>query len=236
MKGKTAPIFLLAGGRAALERGPDPALASAVSLTGKTRPSVAYIGAASGDNAAFRLLISRFLRSAGAGEVLPVPLVGRRFDMTSCEKLIARADAVFISGGDVEEGMRVLEERGVTGLFRDAFLAGKPFFGVSAGSIMLAREWVRWKDPDDDASAEAFPCLGFAGTLCDTHGEDEGWEELRALLLLKEEGTVGYGIRSGAAVVVDSGSEVSVFTGTVDRFVKKGGVVSDPVPVRAAKG
>ena len=46
---------------------------------------------------------------------------------------------------------------------------------------MLARRWVRWTDPHNDDSAELFPCLGFAPVFCDTHGEGDGWGELRAL-------------------------------------------------------
>ncbi len=91
---------------------------------------------------------------------------------------------VFISGGDVEAGMEVLEERQILPFLRELFERGKPFFGSSAGSIMLGRQWVRWEDPDDDATANLFPCMGFAPIVCDTHGEAEGWEELRALLRL----------------------------------------------------
>jgi len=46
---------------------------------------------------------------------------------------------------------------------------------------MLSKEWIRWRDPDDDATAEFFPCLGIAPLICDTHGEQDGWEELQAL-------------------------------------------------------
>lgn len=183
-----APVFLLAGGRAALDRGPDPTLSALFSSSGKPSPSVAYVGVASGDNVPFRLLISRYLRRAGAGKILPVPLAGRRFDGEECERVLETADIVYISGGDVEEGMRVMDERGMTPLFRRTFESGKPFFGLSAGSIMLAREWVRWRDPEDESSAEIFPCLAFAPVLCDTHGEDDGWEELRALLALERRG------------------------------------------------
>ena len=70
---------------------------------------------------------------------------------------------------------------------------------------MLAREWIVWDDPNDDATSNAFPCMGFADVRCDTHGEGEGWEELRALMLLAPEGSVGYGIPTGAGLCVRPG-------------------------------
>lgn len=169
--GKTpTSLHLLAGGRgSARKRGADPLLAAAIATAGTTRPSVAYVGAASGDNAAFRVWIAKMLVRAGAGEVVPAALCGRRASPAKAADVLRSADLVFISGGDVEEGMRVLEETGMIPVLGEVKKRGTPFFGVSAGSIMLARTWVRWTDPDSDASAETFPCLGFAPVLCDTH-------------------------------------------------------------------
>jgi hypothetical protein len=83
---------------------------------------------------------------------------------------------------------------------------------------MLARKWVRWRDPHNDESAELFSCLGLAPILCDTHGEGDGWEELKALLALSPTGTTGYGIASGAAIVVEPDRTLSALGGEVDRF------------------
>ena len=110
----------------------------------------------------FRSWVTRLLRNAGAGEVTLAPLCGSRGDPGKAKAVLEASDLVFISGGDVEEGMRVLEEKGMTGFLRRLHRAGKLFFGISAGSIMLSRKWVRWRDPHDDGSAELFPCLGFA--------------------------------------------------------------------------
>jgi cyanophycinase-like exopeptidase len=114
----------------------------------------------------------------------------------------------------------------MTGFLRRLYRSGKPFFGTSAGSIMLARKWVRWRNPDDNESAEPFPCLGLAPILCDTHGEGEGWEELKALLALSPTGAIGYGIASGAAIVIEPDGALFALGGEVDRFRKRtGGVV-----------
>jgi cyanophycinase-like exopeptidase len=220
------PIYLIAGGPGARRaRGPDPLIQEVFRAAELTRPSVAYLGAASGDNAAFLLFISRILKKAGAGSVTLAPLCGRRGSRERALRVLEQADIVFVSGGDVEAGMRVVEERGVVPCLRRLHKAGKPFFGLSAGSIMLARQWVRWTNPQDDSSAELFPCLGFAPVLCDTHGEEDEWSELKALLALAPVGTTGYGIVSGSALAVKGRGDVTALGGPVHVFRRrKGGV------------
>jgi peptidase E len=217
-----APLFLIAGGPGQVRRrGADPLLQTVIRHAGVKRPRIAYVGAASGDNPAFRLLIAQMLIKAGAGPVIPAPMCGRRVDPERTRRVLEEADLVFISGGDVAEGMKVVEQRGMTPLLKSLHKAGKPFFGVSAGSIMLAKRWVRWSDPRDDESAELFPCLGFAPVLCDTHGESDGWTELQAMLRLCRTGATGFGIVSGSALAVLADGTVSALGGDVHVFRKK---------------
>jgi hypothetical protein len=95
--------------------------------------------------------------------------------------------------------------------------------GLSAGSIMLARCWVRWPDPDDDSTAEVFSCLGLASLVCDTHGEREDWEELKALLTLIGP-DVGYGIPAGSALRIPSEGSLDALGRPVHRFTWRNGV------------
>ncbi len=216
------PIFLISGGQTMRKRkGPDPLLQMVIRRTGVRRPLVSYLGTASGDDDTFRLWFTRLLQKAGAGEVTPVPLCGRRGDPERAKAILEASDLVFVSGGDVKEGMRVLVKKKMTGFLRSLHRSGKLFLGVSAGSIMLARKWVWWKYPHADESAEIFSCLGLAPILCDTHGEGEGWEELKTLLTLSPTGTIGYGIASGAAIVVEPDCTLSALGGEVDRFRRR---------------
>lgn len=196
------PIYLLAGGRGSLRTDRDPLLTRVLASCGMPHPSIAYVGAASNDNQPFFSMISRYLRRCGAGRVTLAPLASRRRKLEKARAILETADMVFISGGDVEAGMEVLEERQILPFLRELFERGKPFFGSSAGSIMLGWQWVRWEDPDDDATTGLFPCMGLAPIICDTHGEAEDWEELRTLLRLTPEGTVGYGIPTGTGLRV----------------------------------
>ena len=145
MAEKCAPVSLIAGGRGIrMLKGPDPLLQAVFLQMGIRRPTVAYVGTASGDNAPFRLLMTKHLQKAGAGKVKLAPLCGRHGDAEKAKAVFEASDLVFLSGGDVEAGMRVLDEKGMIGLLRRLHRAGKPFFGISAGSIMLAHKWIRW--------------------------------------------------------------------------------------------
>ena len=223
-RSSAASVYLLAGGPGR-RGGRDPVLAQALASSGVERPSIAYVGAASGDSKPFFEMIASYLDLCGAGRIELAATALRRVKIERTKAILEACDMVLVSGGDVEEGMAALEERGMTGFLRALHARGKPFFGISAGSIMLARQWIRWEDDDDDASASLFPCLGIAPVSCDTHGEEEGWDELRALLSLCPDGEVGYGIPSGAALcVLPDGTPLAV-GGSVSRFARRGGSV-----------
>lgn len=216
-------IFLIAGNRESRRRGGDPLLARILSLTGLAQPAVAYVGAASNDSRIFFMWIASLLKKAGAGSVSLAALVSARADPAKARSLLQGSDLIFVSGGDVETGMRVLERSGFSALLKELHQAGKPFIGLSAGSIMLAQSWVRWADAADDATAEIFPCLGLAPLLCDTHAEKEEWEELKVLLRLTR-AAVGYGIPSGAALGASADGSLLALGKPVQRLAWRGGL------------
>lgn len=226
-----APIHLLAGGRGGPRTQRDPLLETVLTATGKTAPTVAYIGAASGDDTGFFDMIAQRLRTCGAKDVILAPTVHPHLhheanrDLAKTRQIIEDADLVFLSGGDVEAGMSVLETAGLVGFLRDLHRAGKPFFGLSAGSIILAREWVCWPDPGDEDCAARFECLGLAPVICDTHGEEDDWEELHAMLALTPDGTVGYGIPSGGALRVTPDGGVAALAVAAHVFTRLRGRV-----------
>ena len=218
-KSKPADIFLLAGGMQSKNN--EEILAGALALSKKETPNVAYIGTASGDNKDFFLRLSQLIMAAGAENVSLIPIV-QRFDPDKTRGMLLSSDVVFISGGDVDLGMKYLRNRRLVSFFREIYDRGKVFCGISAGAIMLSRSWIRWRDPDDDDTVELFDCLGFAPLLCDVHGEEDNWVELKRLLGFFPQGTAGYGIpASGTLRVTPDGKITSIGSAPV-RFIKKG--------------
>jgi cyanophycinase-like exopeptidase len=216
------PIFLIAGDPGSRRAETDPLLRTVFDHCGVPSPSIAYIGAASGDDRRFFTMVTGAFTNSGAGDVTLAATV-RHFERGSFEKTCVNADAVFFSGGDVDEGIAVVNRHRLAPMFRELYRGGKLLFGISAGSIMLARAWVRFRD-DNRSAGELFPCLGIANILCDVHDEEENWGELRALLKLSPESSIGYGIRAGSAIVVDPQGTVEPMR-KIDTFVKQGNVV-----------
>ena len=214
------PVFLLAGGR---QNDPDALnhlLQNVFRESGSCSPSIAYVGTANRDDASFFQRISDRFKKAGGDKVTHVLIHSGNADLDRAREVLRLADIIFISGGDVEEGMRVLEEKNMVVFLRSLYETGKPFFGISAGSIMLSKKWVRWSDPNDDSTANLFSCLGFAPIICDTHGEQDNWEELQVLLRLAEDEIIGYGIVSGAAIKVYPDGTVEALSQPIHRYVR----------------
>lgn len=196
------PLYLLAGGSFTNPKGMVPYLSRALKECGDS-PKVAYIGTASNDNPIFFRMVKALLKQAGAGKVELARLAKDNADINTAKSILKEADAIFISGGEVDDGMSGLEKHGMTTFLRELRSRGKLFFGISAGSIMMGMHWVRWDDPENDATAKLFDCLCFAGTTFDTHAEDEGWKELKTALRLQGPGAKGYGIPRDSMVAVD---------------------------------
>ena len=220
------PIYLLAGGPGAKRQSPDPILQMALRELGKTKPSVAYIGAAHGDSLMFYLFIKRLIVAAGAGKVELVPLAKKKSNIAEAQLIIQSSDCIFVSGGDVSEGMRVLTEKSVIPLIKKRYDEGALIIGVSAGSIMLAKQWINWPDENDEASAELFPCMNIAPVLCDTHGEEDKWNELHSLLRLTDGDQIGYGIPSGGALRISTDGTVEAVGLPLYRIERKGGDIA----------
>ena len=139
--------------------------------------------------------------------------------------MLKNADAVFISGGYVEAGMQALKEKNMVEFLQGLAIQGKLFIGGSAGSIIIAKEWVRWRNPKDDDSAELFPCLGLVPFICDTHAETDDWVELKTALQLEKSDVTGYGITSEAYLKVYPDGRFEAEVGSIARFTRRNGEI-----------
>jgi peptidase E len=205
----------------------------AVDETGADDPLVAYVGVASSDNAGFFAMVRGGL-ALTKGRMKLAKIASPRASISEARSLLEAADLVFVSGGDVELGMKILHDRDLASTLQSLARAGKPMFGISAGSLLLGREWVRFPDEEDEGSAELFPCLGIAPVHVDAHDEEGEWGELRTLLRLLhrrgDEDPVGYGLtRKGGLRVEVEGPRVELMplgTDTPRYVVRRGQVVA----------
>jgi peptidase E len=227
-----ATLHLIGGGPSALLQ-TRRHIRAALKELGRKKPLVAYVGAASNDHAGFRHMLGAAFLGTGA-RLEPAHLAHQRANVARTKQLLDDCDVVFMSGGDVEHGMRVLAERDVVGQLQRLAKQGKPFIGISAGSIMLCRQWVRFPD-EDEARAELFPCLGIAPLHMDAHSEDDGWSELRTLVRLlgrKDPEAVGHGVPSRGCLRVAGGKLAALGAAVARVRVKNGQPVDDkPLPV-----
>ncbi|HEY8086645.1 MAG TPA: Type 1 glutamine amidotransferase-like domain-containing protein [Polyangiaceae bacterium] len=212
---------------------------AALAAVGKPKPVVAYVGAASDDNGGFFTMIRGALALGSGARMELARVASPRAKASDARALLEACDLVFVSGGDVEHGMKVLRERDVAPTLVALGRAGKPFFGISAGALMLAREWVRFPDEEHDASAELFPCLGLAPIHVDAHSEEDDWSELRVLVrLLHERGDadpVGYGLTAKGGLAVSVGehgkARLRALGTPIPRLVVRSGKVTHGAPL-----
>ena len=221
MKEKT--VYLLAGGPSSDADQMTEDFRTILSHLRKPYPAVAYIGTANHENEAFFQRIRAPLEEAGAGNVIMVPVLSESADIKEAERILREADAVFLSGGEVEDGMSGLKKTGLDTFLRELFESGRLFFGISAGSIMMGTSWVHWDTEDDDSTSSLFPCLGFVPRIFDAHGENEDWRELKCALRLLGRDAEGCGLSSGGFYSAGSsgtfvsyrnGPEIFLNTGT----------------------
>jgi peptidase E len=238
-------VHLIGGGPGAL-MATRRHLKEAIAASGIKKSLVAYVGAASNDNLGFQKMLSALFVGSGAS-VKGVKLARKTAKVSTALQLLADCDLVFMSGGDVDHGMRILDDRGVSDPLRALAAGGKPFIGISAGAIMTGQGWVRFPD-DDESKAEPFPCLGIAPLHMDAHSEEDDWSELKVLVRLlarREHDALGYGVPAKGCLRVElrsagdggaSAAKLTALGAPIARIAATGGEVVAKAPLAPRKG
>ena len=223
VRSKEIPAIMVAGGKPR-----NPAIMAEMmsrAFTGLLKPQVAYIGTANGDNLAFYQMMKAILKKAGADKVNFVRLAKKNPNLDAAKAVLKNADLIFLSGGEVEDGINWLNKHGLCGFLKDLYRSGKRFMGVSAGVIMMGTHWVHWDVEGDDGTARLFDCLGFCPRLFDVHGEDEDWIELKTALKLLGNNSRAYGLPGGCMISADSGGALVNLEKEYLVFVNEGGSI-----------
>ena len=196
-----------------------------LAAAGTPKPRVAYIGAANNDNPVFFQAMKIPMMNAGAGAVTMAPLARKNAGADKAKRVLDGADAVFLSGGEVEDGIVWLEKAGLVDYLTDMYRGGTLFFGVSAGAIMLGRHWVHWDVEGDDNTSRLFDCLGFVPFVFDAHGEKENWTELKCALRLLGPGAEGHGLSAGGFYRAGEGGRFTVLRSDPALYRNAGGAI-----------
>jgi cyanophycinase-like exopeptidase len=216
------PLYLLAGGGPQRAEREARHIARALSESGD-RPRVAYIGAASGDSILFYKFMKAILHKAGAAEVDLVRLAGARADIPAAKRLLSAADVIFLSGGEVDEGMDWLARHGLVGFLWELRSQGKVFLGVSAGAIMMGSNGCAGRQRDDSTARLSTASVSFR--LPSTPMRGRGLERAQGGPEAPGPRRRGYGIRSGGLVVVDGRGRMEAAGEGLLCYVNNGGEI-----------
>jgi dipeptidase E len=132
----------------------------------KSRPSVCYIGTASGDENAYAV---RFYAAMAELDCRPsrLPLFARTPDLRA---LVLAQDVIYVGGGNTKSMLAVWRDWGLDELLREAWRGGTLLAGTSAGAIC----WFESGVTDSWAGAlHPLPCLGFLPGACCPHYDAE---------------------------------------------------------------
>lgn len=210
-------------------------IAHALKMCGAAKPRLAYIGTATDDSLQFLSWVEPMLVEAGAGAIDLVSLAREDADIDAAKKLLADADAVFVSGGDPARGMEWLcRHEGICDYLRELFAEGKLFCGISAGPIMMGERWFAFEgadggwssvDPGDGSAARLIDCLGLVPYSFDAHGEEEGWADLRRMLSLMGPGEHALGLPLGGMAYCDRDGVIYDLAGMMPVFENRDGLI-----------
>ena len=179
-------------------------------------PSVAFVGAASGDRAQWFERSANLLRRRYDARVRFARTVpGPDYDREETRRILDEAQLIYVGGGDVGVLAEHLCRDGLDEKIRQRRRDGAALLGVSAGAIGLGPAWVRFPDDDDEVTLPLrFACVGAMPIACDVHDEESDWEELRALLdawarVDPAASVEAYGIPAGGALLLDGDDGVT---------------------------
>ena len=225
----TRPVYLIPGGPPPDIKRMKQDFRTVMEHCGKPYPKIAYVGTANNDNKIFFRFIKGTMVKAGAGEVTLVPIANKSADPQTARRILSESDCVFLSGGEVEDGIVWLKKAGLDVFLAGLYNDGKPFFGTSAGCIMMGRNWVHWDVENDDSTASLFDCLNFVPMTFDTHCENEGWKELKCALRLMGPGSRGYGLSTNGFYSADGEGRLTSYRNAPAVFHNTDGNIGEVV-------
>lgn len=138
----------------------------------------------------------------------------------SLQQRLARADLVFITGGDQEELTRLLRKSPIYSQLRKRYEQDPGFVlaGTSAGSMVMSEYMIGGDAPDKRNCPRLVPGFGFMPAIIDTHMDSASRRHRDRRLLHAVCATgehIGIGLDNATALVVRNGRIEAAGTGSV---------------------
>jgi dipeptidase E len=132
----------------------------------RARPSVCYVGTASGDENAYAVRFYAAMAELDC-RASRLPFFARTPDL---RQLVLAQDVVYVGGGNTKSMLAVWREWGLDAMLREAWGNGTLLCGTSAGAICWFDSGVTdsWAD-----ALQPMPCLGFLPGACCPHYDGE---------------------------------------------------------------
>ncbi|MEX0425988.1 Type 1 glutamine amidotransferase-like domain-containing protein [Nocardioides sp. DS6] len=233
----TGTVLTLGGGGFSMPEvhGADvsPLDAFLLSLTGKKRPKVCFVGTASGDSASYA---RRFLDAfAGRAEASVLTLFGQAdFPFTPPEHLLTQ-DVVYVGGGSTANLLAIWRLHGLPEILRRAAADGTVLAGISAGMNC----WFEGSSTDSFGPLAALrDGLGFLpGSACPHYFGEADRRAAYHRMVATGELPDGHAVDDGVALLWRDGELVEAISerpdGRAFRVARTGSrVVETPLPVR----
>jgi dipeptidase E len=180
-----------------------PIHAEIVRLSGRARPRVLFLSAASGDNEAYEQEFEAAFRPLNC-EVDVLRLVRGSADPSEVGGQMAKADVIYVGGGDLFALLSILRAQRVDRMLAEAASRGAVLAGTSAGANL----WFRFGLTDSEKfrsplqwTLQRVQGLGFIDALGCPHFHTQRREE-RLKDLVAEYGEMAIALDDGAALVV----------------------------------
>jgi peptidase E len=226
-------IVALGGGGFSATGAPTPIDELIVSLAGRPRPRVCFLGTASGDAESY---LARFYRAYAQLDCRPGDLPLFQTPIThDLPRFVMEQQAFYVGGGSTVNLLAVWRLHGLDRLLREAWEAGAVLAGISAGAICWFEAYLT-----DSVGPELAPRqdgLGFlSGSAC-PHFSDDPERRPTYQRLIAEGFPGGVAIDDGAALHFRGRELADVVSERAGAqayriFVRDGHLVEEPLPAR----
>ena len=178
-----------------------------IAATGKAHPHVLFLPTAGGDSENWIIPYERYYTAHGC-TFETLLLCGGTVDGAVTDAKFARADLIFVGGGDTENMLKIWKEQGVDRRMIEAYRGDKVLSGISAGTIF----WFAAGHSDSDSfknpgqwSFKFVAGLGVWPLRVCPHYNEPGRNSFDGMLEKTNDGLPGLALENDTAVIAENG-------------------------------